>query len=364
MEYIVFERGSIKAARSLDGLYNSVFDKVTGRFARWGRTHEEDPQVGPPEILDLEISEGDCINCPFCYKENGPQQHEHHMDLATFEAILGKMPRTLTQIAFGITNLDSNPDFRAMCELSRQRGVIPNYTFNGHQMTDEWADWTARTCGAVACSVYDREKSYDAIKKLTDRGMKQVNIHFMLSEETMAKAWTLLHDRLHDPRLAGLNAIVFLAYKPKGRNRGKDVFHTITDISWYQGIIRHCREHNISFGCDSCSAPFVLKAYELMDPEEYKRVNGRIEPCEASCFSTYINCHGRYFPCSFTEGEGDWETGVDVLGCGDFLRDVWGNAKTELFRQELLRSKGDNCGGCLSEAICRVCPTFRGISCQ
>ena len=363
MHYQIFEKGGLKRVVSEDGSYNSIFNKITGRFARWGSTPEEDPISGPPEILDLEISQGPCIECEFCYKSNGPEMLEHHMSLDTFKELATKLPRTITQIAFGITNLNANPDFRAIAEYSRSLGIIPNYTFNGHQMDDEWAQWTARTCGAVAVSVYDKNRSYDAIKKLTDAGMSQVNIHFLIAQETYEDALRLLQDRLHDPRLKKLNAIVFLAYKPKGRSRDRDRFHTITDVAKYQKIISFCREHNISFGCDSCSAPLVLKAYELLDPEEYKRVHSKIEPCEASAFSSYINCHGVYFPCSFTEGEGEWETGLDVLTCNDFMKDIWNNPKTQLFRGELM-APPVGCVGCVSQSICRVCPTFPGIQCK
>lgn len=188
------------------------------------------------------------------------------------------------------------------------------------------------------------------------RSMFAVNIHFMLAEETYDRAFEILNDRLSDPRLAKMNAIVFLAYKPKGTNRGE--FHTIRDIEKYKKIIEFCSRNNISFGCDSCSAPMVLAAYH--DNPIYEKVAPVIEPCEASCFSSYINCHGFYSPCSFTEGEHDWEQGLNVLTCEDFVKDIWMNPKTELFRQELLTStKNDpGCVGCKSLSICRTCPVF------
>lgn len=52
--------------------FNSVFEKASGFFARWGNTKEEDPQFSPigPEILDLEISVHGCtMGCPFCLPE-------------------------------------------------------------------------------------------------------------------------------------------------------------------------------------------------------------------------------------------------------------------------------------------------------
>jgi radical SAM protein with 4Fe4S-binding SPASM domain len=248
-----------------------------------------------------------------------------------------------------------------MIEYARSQGIVPNYTCNGHGVTDVVAAFTAVTCGAVAVSVYDKNKSYDAIKKFVDAGMTQCNIHLMLSEQTYDKAFEILNDRLTDPRLRNLNAIVFLAYKSKGNNKGQ--FTTITDIKKYKKIIEFCSQNNISYGCDSCSAPFILKAYE--DSELYEKVAPMVEPCEASLFSSYVNSYGDYFPCSFTEDEGDWEQGLNVLACNDFETDIWNNPKTELFRQELLRSSATrvSCSGCKSQSICRTCPTFEGIRC-
>lgn len=191
------------------------------------------------------------------------------------------------------------------------------------------------------------------------RSMFAVNIHFMLAEETFDRAMEILNDRLTDHRLAKMNAIVFLAYKPKGTNRGE--FHTIRDIEKYKKIIAFCAEHNISFGCDSCSAPMVLKAYH--DNPLYEKVAPVIEPCEASCFSSYISCHGKFYPCSFTEGEPGWRDGIDVLSCNSFVSDVWNNPKVEEFRSRLMKST-ESCIGCKSQSICRSCPTFDLKSCQ
>lgn len=49
--------------------YNMVFNKHNGTMLRWGVTCDDDPQLAPlgPEILDLEISTGDCSGrCPWC----------------------------------------------------------------------------------------------------------------------------------------------------------------------------------------------------------------------------------------------------------------------------------------------------------
>lgn len=356
---IQFTSKEWRSIRSKD--YNYDFNTVTGFFARWGATKEEDPIVAPsPEILDLEVSYGGkCLgNCAFCYKGNGGDQPVVNMTLDQFKIIFSKMPKTLTQIAFGIMNISTNPDFFSMMEYSRQHGVIPNYTCHGFDVTPEIAKRTSELCGAVAVSVYSSEASYNAIKMFTDAGMKQVNIHFMLSEETYDKAFTILNDKLNDPRLANMNAIVFLGYKPKGRNAGN--FHPVSTEK-YRKLIEFCNRNSISYGFDSCSAPVVLKCIEHSD--EYARISQLVEPCESSCFSSYISADGFFYACSFCEGEGMWKEGIDVLNCKDFVKDVWQHPKTVAFR-EILHQSTKSCGACKSQSICRHCPMFSVTSCH
>lgn len=314
--------------------YNFVFDKKTGYFARWGKTKDEDPSFSPfgPEILDLEISEGKCLGkCKFCYKENGADANTHHLTLEEFKTIFHKMPKTLTQIAFGICDVDSNPDFFAMMEYAKENGVIPNYTCNGIGVTEEIAEQTAKLCGAVAVSLVNKEKSYETIRKFLKKGMTQVNMHFMLSEETYEKAFKVVEEISSDPSMKGFNAIVFLQYKPKGKYPNS--FHSVLDVTKYQNLMRHCEEHKINYGFDSCSAPMFMKS--IMGRKDEKQLEMMAEPCESGMFSSYINCHGEFFVCSFAEGEDTWKEGIDVLHCEDFLKDVWWNSRLVKWRERL-----------------------------
>jgi len=341
--------------------YNFIFDKVTGQFARWGKTKEDDPvmSIYGPEILDLEISDGTCLGkCKFCYKSNGNSGLSHHMTLDEFKIILDKMPKTLTQIAFGLTDCHANPDFIAMMEYSRSKGIIPNYTTHGLDVTKDIVEATQRLCGAVAVSIVDREKSYDAIKAFTDAGMNQTNIHYMLSEETYQHAFSIVEDISSDPRLSGMRAIVFLQYKAKGRHT--DAFNAISDPKKYKDLIEYCDRKGVSYGFDSCSAPLFFTA--IADDEDKKRLAMYGEPCESALFSSYINCRGFFFPCSFSENEGEWTEGIDVLNCDDFVQDVWMHDRIKEWRDRLIPSSSD----CVCEfsSMCRSCPIYEITACK
>ncbi len=333
---------TVKAFKSPE--YNFVFDMKDGFFARWGKTKEEDPEYSPfgPEILDIEISTICSRECPWCYKSN--RRCGKNMSFETFKTMFDKFPKHLTQIAFGIGDIDGNPDLWKIMDYCRANNVIPNITINGERMTDKLYDRLAETCGAVAVSLYDKDTCYNAVKELTDRGMKQVNIHALLSKETYMKCYTTLLDKIIDPRIAGLNAVVFLWLKPKGE---RNQLHQVDSMGRFQDLIETAMETGGRFGFDSCTASNFLKAVEgNKNFELYKTMS---EPCESTLFSYYINADGIGFPCSFTEGTPEYN-GVDVVGCDDFLRDVWNAEETKKFRTRVMSNK--DCNGC------RMCPAY------
>lgn len=339
--------------------YNYIFNKQTGFFARWGKTKEDDPAFAPaPEILDMEISAGgDCLGkCEFCYKGNGVGE-THNMTFDEFKIIFDKLPPILTQIAFGIMNISTNPDFFDMMAYAQAKGVIPNYTCHGLDVTQEDAEFTARTCGAVAVSLYDRQKSYNAIKMFLAAGMKQVNIHHLLAKETYDAAFDILDEVAADPDLQGLNAIVFLQLKKKGRALGQG-FNYLGSVDKYRKLIDYAQEKKIGIGFDSCSAPIFMKSVE--NQPDFKQLVMLAEPCESTLFSAYINCRGQFFPCSFAEGIDTWQTGIDVLSCNDFVKDVWHNERTEEFRKQLSASSS-KCN-CQHKTYCRHCPIYEGVT--
>lgn len=336
--------------------YNYVFDKKTGYFARWGKTKDDDPEFAPTnEILDLEITtkcsgvtcpDGVERVCPFCYKANLPTNTEN-MSFETFKIIFDKVNKTnmLTQIAFGAdSHATSNPDLWKMMEYCRKNGVIPNITVA--EISDETADKLVKYCGAVAVSVYsNRSIAYDSVKRLTDRGMKQVNIHRLVEKNSFKETMELIDEVKTDERLAGLNAVVFLSLKQKGRG----IHFERVDDNQFEQIIRKAVDNKIGFGFDSCTA---TKFYDVaVKMGLIDKVKDMIEPCESSLFSAYINVKGEFYPCSFAEGQGSWKTGLSVVDCDDFIKDIWNHKRTIAFRKGLICNRASN--------GCRQCPFYR-----
>jgi len=335
----------IRTLRTKD--YNWNFDTLTGTFARWGQTFQDDPHWSPmgPEILDIEVTT-QCKGpggklCSFCYKANTPSGK--NMSYKTFKNILDKMPNNLMQIAFGAdAQCTSNPDIWKMMEYAREKNIVPNITVA--DIDDNVADRLSRICGAVAVSRYaNKNICYDSVKRLTDRGLKQTNIHIMVSEETKKQVLETLKDYIKkDSRLKDMNAIVLLSLKKKGRGSS----HTPLDQEEFNNIVNYALDNNVPIGFDSCSAHKFLNAIKGHDKEQ--QMTMCTEPCESfGMFSSYINVDGHYFPCSFCEGSHDeFIEGPNVAECNDFLTDVWNSDKIKAWRGYMSKRKDNNNFNC------------------
>ena len=332
--------------------YNWNFDSNNGMFMRWGKSIEDDPSFSPIgcEIADIEITTV-CHGvagkvCSYCYKSNTP--NGKNMSIDTFSKILKKMPRNLTQIAFGVdAACTANPDVWKIMDLCRENNIVPNVTVA--DIDDEVADKLAKVCGAVAVTQHgNKDVCYSSIKKLTDRGLKQTNMHIVLSAETYDLVVDTMKDITIDERLKDLNAVVFLSLKQKGR--GKD--HNKMSTDQFKSIIELAFENSINFGFDSCTAAkFTEVLKDIKSESEFKEMLPMIESCESGCFSIYINVDGEVIPCSFTEGTSGWEKGISLLDDNvDFINDIWYGERISKFRKDLLL--GQNKDGM------RCCPIF------
>jgi MoaA/NifB/PqqE/SkfB family radical SAM enzyme len=339
MNYSIKQNKHLKVLRSEFVNYN--FDKRTGLMATWGKTQNEDPLYSPvgPFILDIEVTTICKRGCKFCYKSN--TANGINMSLDNFKTILDKMPPALVQLAIGAdSSATSNPDLFAMMEYARSKEIIPNITVA--DISDETADRLSQLCGAVAVSRYaDKNDCYNSVQKLVSRGMKQVNIHLMISKETKDQAIETIKDYHSDPRLNGMNAIVFLSLKKKGRG---EKFTPLTQEDFNE-IVELSFANNVSIGFDSCSQKKFIRS--IKNHPDKDRLEMLTTSCESTCESSYINTEGKFYACSFCEGGSSFPEGLDVLNCEDFLKDIWFNEKTVEWRNNLLESnKNPNNAGC------------------
>lgn len=349
-----------------DGSYHFLFRRSDGFTAKWGRTKEDDPAYCPwgNEIADIEVTtacsgirdvNGDRKPCAFCYKSNN--SNGLYMQFDTFRTIFDKMnqPRTMTQIAFGVdAECRTNPDIWKIMDYALENGVVPNVTVA--DIDDETARNIVKRCGACAVSCYERDKNrcYDSILNLSSEAAKagrhefKVNMHLLVSHQTEKFVFEVLDDILHDGRLAGLNAVVFLSLKQKGRGKA----FSKMDDEVYARVIKFVNDHGISYGSDSCGANRLMKSLQSYydgkenGAEMYERALGCIEPCEAECASQYVNVQGLMYPCSFMENEGEWKEGIDLKDAKytDYTSQIWNHERVKTWREQAVKCM--ECNGC------------------
>lgn len=359
-DYQVFEKEN--GDRYLHGKnFNMYFRKSDGFTAKWGSSFDDDPPFNPHgnEIADIEITKAcrgirkinsnERVVCNFCYKKNIPTGS--YMNFETFKKIFGVLNarKTMTQIAFGVdaeASEELNPDIWKIFEYTKNNGVTPNVTVA--DITPYTAEKIVSFCGACAVSAYQHNKNccYDSIRLILDEAKRQgkenfaVNIHLMISKETLPFVYEVISDYQNDERLKGMNAIVFLSLKQKGRG---EHFNKVSEED-FKKVVDLCFEKNVKFGMDSCSANKFLKAIE--DKKNYNDLATMVENCESTLYSMYINADGKFFPCSFMEKEGDWKDGIDMTTVNDFLNEVWYAEPTKKYRSASLRCI--ECNGCNS----------------
>ncbi|MFA5688554.1 MAG: hypothetical protein WC959_05360 [Kiritimatiellales bacterium] len=349
MKKLSFEHGDgFRRVMSED--YNTIYDFKSGYFARWGKTLSDNNTPPYPEVLDMEVTticRG--VNgrlCPYCYKANTP--NGRNMSFATFKKVFDKLPMTITQIAFSAdADLTANPEVFDMMRYCRTNGhhyVVPSISVGQVTENTAWNLLNARA-GCVGVSRYDdKEPAYDAVETLSDLDGKlghrwQINLHIVISEDTFEQAMETIEDTLTDPRLKGLNSIVFLSLKQKGRGCSSKIIspeHFRTLIETSQRILPQ-------FGLDVCATPKLLR---VKDTPMWRMCS---QPCDSGIYGSYINVDGCAFPCSFMEGTSGWETGVDVISAEDYMRDVW---RTPAFINHRKKIADMHAEGC------RLCPVW------
>ena len=304
--------------------YYYFFNKKNGMSIRAEYKGAEEPfwSEEGPELIDISITNYCEKGCYFCYRNSSPLGK--HMSLYDFETILKQLNDTYTyQIAIGGGNPNQHPNFIEILRMAREDyGIVPSYTTNGIGLTDEILLASKRYCGAVAISYYQPVIDFiHSLEKLKGAGIK-TNIHFLLTSESVSHAIKLLD--ITPEFLNGINAIIFLNYKPVGNNPSNELLlkNSRLMIKFFEKVKSHdMRKFKIGF--DSCSISGIVQNLNF-SPKF-------IESCEAGRFSAFISEDMRLYPCSFMESITE---GIDLRYKS--LKESWGSSdEFNNFRKKL-----------------------------
>ena len=327
--------------------YISMFNPDTGFYMRSGilDEHGKDTGVDPfmssfPELIDVGIMQT-CVcakQCNVdCYQRAIDRTGEN-MSVENFKKILEECKGKTFQFALGgAGDVDTHENFEEILRLCREYNIVPNFTTSGIAMTKEKAEICKKFCGAVAVSEHFAPYTQKAIQLLLDAGVK-TNIHYVLGKDTIGNAIRKLQLNTF-PK--GINAVVFLLYKPIGLGTSENVLRN--DDPRVEEFFRLIDTGNFDFkvGFDSCTIPALINRTKNINPDSF-------DTCEGGRWSMYITPDMKALPCSFDNQDMKWAYDIS----NDTIQHAWDSEVFEDFRNHF-RNSCPNCkrrrecmGGC------------------
>ena len=331
--------------------YSVLFNPLTGFFARIEEKGQVEPfwSIHGPELIDVSLTNWCSKGCGFCYRRSNSSGK--HMGVNNYRIIMEQARKMgVLQVALGGGNPNQHPSFAEILQLTREEyGIVPSYTTNGMGLTREILEASRKFCGAVAVSAYPPfEDLQGYIRLLIDSGIK-TNIHFLMDDASVETAIGWLRN---PPKfLDGINAVVFLNYKPVGR--GSKVIGLLKESDRISEFFRlvNLGTNPFKIGFDSCSISGLVTFTNVR--REF------FDACEAGRFSMFISEDMKMFPCSFMT---DSFHGIPISK--DNIVSTW--QSDSLFVSMRKRLKENDCKSCKNSKNCfGGCPIFPQINlCQ
>jgi len=300
-----------------------------------------------PELLDIGIMET-CV-CAYkcnvdCYQK-AISRTGKNMSLDNFEKIIKQCDGKMFQAALGGSgDVDTHESFEEILALCRKYHVVPNFTTSGIAMTKEKAEICKKYCGAIAVSEHFADYTERALDLLLEAGVK-TNIHYVLSNKSI----DIAIDRLRQNSFKkGINAIVFLLYKPVGLGREENMLLASDPrVKEFFSLIDHGTFHH-KIGFDSCSCAGLVNFT--------KDVNlNSVDYCEGGRFSAYIDANMHMMPCSFANQDPTWFVDLNT----HTIDEAWNSDIFHQFRYSLSHS----CPDCPNRDCCAGgCPLVNQIT--
>ena len=333
--------------------YIASFNPETGAYVRSGvMVDGKDSGVDPfmssyPELIDVGIMER-CVcahKCNVDCYQKAIDRTGNNMSLEDYISILEQCKGKTFQLALGGSgDVDTHENFEEILKVTREYGIVPNFTTSGIAFTKEKAELCKKYCGAVAVSEHHADYTERALEMLLAAGVK-TNIHYVLSNKSIDDAIEKLKTNgFH----SGINAVVFLLYKPVGLGRQENVLQPNDPrVGEFFSLIDN-NNCDCKIGFDSCSCAGIVNYTKNINLDS-------IDFCEGGRFSAYIDARMNMMPCSFANQNPDWFVSLR----DHTIREAWESDVFECFRHSLKYS----CSDCPNRACCGGgCPLVNEIT--
>jgi radical SAM protein with 4Fe4S-binding SPASM domain len=324
-----------------------IFNEENGTLFRSDVNGVDPVMRSFPELLDVGVM-GHCDSGKFCRRagidcyQKGFTAGAPHMPYENFLEIVKQAAGKTFQIALGgAGDPNKHPRFEDILKCCREYRIVPNITTSGFRITDNEVALIKKYCGAVAVSWYSRlingKESNTETINAAERFVKNdciTNIHYVVSKDTIDEAIIRLK---HDWFPEGINAVVFILYKPVGNGIVEKVLNN-TDgrIKKFLSLATKTK-HPYRVGFDTCFTPALLRWADTVPAAS-------IDACEAATFSMYIDSQMNCYPCSF----GIWDKDIYETMRYKTIREIWQGEKFVAFRER----KKEKCSECVHRELC------------
>lgn len=339
--------------------FKAIFNGNTGLYIRSGVLERDehgglrDTGVDPfmasfPELIDIGIMER-CVcssKCNVDCYQKACERTGSNMSLDNFKKIIEECKEKVFQVALGgAGDPDTHENFGEILKACADANIVPNFTTSGICLTEEKVKLCKEYCGAIAVSEHFANYTDKAVEMFLSHDIK-TNIHYVLSNKTIDKAIDILNGGEYRK---GINAIVFLLYKPVGLGKEENVLRASDPkvAEFFKAVDN--RKCDFKIGFDSCSCSGLLNF-----ASSYSKT--LIDFCEGGRFSMYISADMKAMPCSFANQDSSWQYQLDEK---HNIRDAWESEIFEKFRKKL----NTRCMSCADRIYCGGgCPLMDSIN--
>ena len=330
------------------GEYHFRADAQTGLTMRWGKTLHDDPIWAPvPELADISISNHCSKGCSYCYRKSA--KNNEFMTFEQYEHVLDALnhPKygNVFQVALGGGEPLEHPEFVQIIEATLKREIVPNFTTNGMFLTEDVCKAIHGKVGAVALSITRvGELEQEKLAMLRKYDIR-TNVHYVLSAKNIGEAIEIVSGKYNEV-FEGVNAIIFLTYKPAERGTTDGVLKAGDKMERFVQKVNEYDNDGLKIGFDACFVPNLLQ-------KGFKHAE-LVDVCEAGFFSVYVDHKMNVSPCSFSGGKDAYS-----LEEYDFY-DIWENEFADYRGRLQNECKHTDCA---AHAVCRgCCPYYPEIT--
>ncbi len=321
--------------------------------------HPEDPcwqgaepdHLSAPTEVHLTITRKCDAACRGCYTDSSLKRGEQDRPTAYWVDVIDRLAAMgIFHMAMGGGESMLRDDLFHLAEHARARGIVPNLTTNGLNLTADLAE-RCRVFGQINVSVdglgdvYRQVRGFDGFPG-ADRGIRlllDAGIHPGINCVVTRQNVDHLQELVEYAEGLGLSEVEFLRYKPTGRGKLQYALQRV-EPERHRAFLRNLQvwmgRYRIPLKIDCSFVPFLCD----LDPDPELLDRFGVHGCEAGNVLAAVQPEGTWSACSFVD---------EPAGPGERMAEDWDAHPQAVAFRNYTRNAPEPCASCRYLAICR-----------